>query len=88
MKYDVSSIVEMSQLDHLRHNSGMYVGDSETATRLLEEVLDNALDEVQGEHATIIGVLIDTKEKEFVVIDNGRGFPFDQKLPLEQGHLY
>jgi len=84
MKYDVSSIVEMSELDHLRHNSGMYVGDSETATRLLEEVLDNALDEVQANHATIIGVFVDTKKSEFAVLDNGRGFPFDQKLPLEQ----
>lgn len=82
--YDVSSIVEMSQLDHLRKNSGMYVGDAETATRLLEELLDNALDEVQGGHATIVGVFVDTKNKSFKVLDNGRGFPFDQSLPLEK----
>lgn len=82
--YDVSSIVEMSQLEHLRKNSGMYVGDAETATRLLEELLDNALDEVQAGHATIVGVFIDTKNKTFKVLDNGRGFPFDQNLPLDQ----
>jgi len=82
--YDVTSIVEMSQLEHLRKNSGMYVGDSETATRLLEELLDNALDEVQAGHANIVGVFIDTKSGTFKVLDNGRGFPFDQSLPLEK----
>ncbi len=82
--YDVTSIVEMSQLEHLRKNSGMYVGDAETSTRLLEELLDNALDEVQGGYADIVGVFIDTKSGVFKVLDNGRGFPFDQSLPLEK----
>lgn len=81
--YDVSSIIEMSQLDHLRQHSAMYVGDTETATHLLEELLDNSLDEVQQGSADIVGVFIDTKDKSFKVLDNGRGFPFDQKLPLE-----
>jgi DNA gyrase subunit B len=82
--YDASSIVQMSEIDHLRKHSGMYVGDAETATRLLEEVLDNSLDEVQNNFATIVGVFVDTKEKNFKVLDNGRGFPFDQSLPLDK----
>lgn len=82
--YNVSSIVEMSQLDHLRKNSGMYIGDSETPTRLLEELLDNSLDEVLHGDCNVIGVFIDTKTNTFRVLDNGRGFPFDQSLPLEQ----
>ena len=82
-KYDPSSIVEMSQLDHLRQNSGMYVGGSEDATRLVEELLDNSLDEVQQGCCDIVGLYIDTKHKIYKVLDNGRGFPFDQSLPLE-----
>lgn len=84
MSYDVSSIIEMDQLDHLRQHSGMYVGDTETASHLLEELLDNSLDEVQHGSANIIGVFIDTKEKTFKVLDNGRGFPFDQSLTPEK----
>ena len=82
--YNVSSIVEMSQLDHLRKNSGMYVGDSETPTRLLEELLDNSLDEVLHGSCNIIGIFVNTKDNSFRVLDNGRGFPFDQSLPLEK----
>jgi len=84
MSYNVSSFMEMSQLEHLRHNTGMWVGDTETATHLLEELLDNSLDEVQQGKATLIGIFIDTKEKTFKVLDNGRGFPFDQSLPIEK----
>jgi len=82
--YDTSSIFKMDELDHIRQNSGMYVGDSETATRLLEECLDNALDEVQGDHCDALAVFVDTKKKTFKILDNGRGIPFDQKKPIEE----
>jgi DNA gyrase/topoisomerase IV subunit B len=82
--YNTSSIFKMDELDHIRQNSGMYVGDSETATRLLEECLDNALDEVQGGYCNIIAIFVDTKNKTFKVLDNGRGIPFDQKKLIEE----
>ena len=82
--YDTNSIMEMSQIEHIRKNSGMYIGSSDDATRLLEEVLDNALDEVQAGFCNLIGVVIDNEKGYFSVIDNGRGFPFDQRLPLEK----
>jgi len=84
VEYNVNSIVEMNQIDHIRKNSGMYIGSSEDATRLLEEVLDNSLDEVQAGFCNSIGVIIDDKKGFFSIIDNGRGFPFDQRLPLDQ----
>jgi len=80
--YTTEHIVEMGEIEHIRNNTGMYIGSSETATRLLEEVIDNALDEVQTNCCNSIVVIIDNKNKWFSVIDNGRGFPFNQKLPL------
>jgi len=74
----------MSELDHLRNYPGMYVGDTETPTRLLEEVLDNTLDETQSGWGDTIGIFIDTKNKTFRILDNGRGFPFNKDLPLEK----
>ena len=82
--YNVSDIFKMEEMDHIRQNQGMWIGASETPTRLLEEVLDNSLDEVQAGHCNIIGIIIDSKEKTFKVLDSGRGIPFDQKNPLDK----
>lgn len=83
-KYETEAIFKMSELETIRQNSGMYIGSTEAATRLLEEALDNAIDEVQAGFCTIIGVFVDTTEKSFKVLDNARGFPFDQKLAPEK----
>ena len=82
-KYDACDIIEMSQLDHIRKNSAMYIGDAETPISLLTEALDNSLDEVQAGYANIIGVFVDTKTHVLKILDSGRGFPFNQSLPLE-----
>lgn len=82
--YDVHSIIEMSQLDHIRKNSGMYIGDAENPNSLCNEILDNALDEVQAGFANIVGVFINTKENTIKILENGRGFPYDQSLPLDK----
>lgn len=83
-EYNEDSIIKMEDIDHIRHNSGMYVGDTDDATRLAEEVLDNSLDEVQAGFCNIIGVFVDTKEKTFRVLDNGRGIPFNPKKEIEE----
>jgi len=80
-KYDINSIKVLSEIDHIRHNPGMYIGDIDP-TRIFEEVFDNALDEVQA-GANFIKVSI-KDNGEFTVEDNGRGFPFDPSLPLSQ----
>jgi DNA gyrase/topoisomerase IV subunit B len=55
----------------------MYVGETSNPNHLIYELLDNALDESQGGHATVIGIQIDTKTGEVAVADNGRGIPFE-----------
>lgn len=83
-KYTVNNIYEMEQIEQLRQNTGMFIGSTENPTRLVEELLDNALDEVQSGHCKILGVFIDTKEHIYKVLDAGRGFPFDEKMTLEE----
>jgi len=79
--YNTSSIKELDQIDHIRKNPNMYIGSSETPTKLLEECIDNALDEAQAGYADIIAVKINST---ISVIDNGRGIPFDDKLDIEK----
>jgi len=74
----------MGEIEHIRKNTGMYIGNSETPTRLLEELLDNALDEVQAGHCKKIAVIIDTLTGKTTVVDDGRGLPFDMTLPVEK----
>jgi DNA gyrase/topoisomerase IV subunit B len=73
--YDHTSIKVLSEIDHLRQNSGMYIGESNNPNHLLFEVLDNSLDEANAKHASLIGVFIDTKEHTCTISDNGRGIP-------------
>lgn len=82
--YDASHIVEMSELDHIRSNQAMYIGSTENINPLIFELFDNAVDEALAGFADIIGVFIDTKTGIVKVLDSGRGYPFDQKLPLEK----
>lgn len=77
--YNENSIKEMSEIEHLRLHPGMYVGNTENPTRLIDEVLDNSLDEVQAcAECNKIIIIIDRKEGYFSVIDNGRGIPFKE----------
>ena len=82
--YTTKDVYVMEQIEHIRKSTGMYVGSTETATRLVEELLDNALDEVQAGYCDRIQINIDTKDKTIRILDNGRGIPFNQKLPPEE----
>lgn len=84
MSYKTSDVYVMKQIDHIRNSTGMYIGSTERSTRLVEELLDNALDEVQAGFCKIVGVFIDTKNNIIKVLDSGRGIPFDDKLPYEK----
>ena len=83
-KYGAEQIIEMSELDHIRKNSSMYIGNTETATPLLFEVFDNAVDEALAGFADKIGVFVNTQTGVVSILDSGRGYPFDQSLPLEK----
>lgn len=80
--YNAKDIRVLGEIEHIRLNPGMYIGDTSTPTHLIEEVLDNALDEALAGHAKIIAVVIDTKKKVYTVLDSGRGIPISGDAPI------
>ncbi len=82
MKYSAKDVRVLKEVEHIRLNPGMYIGDTTNPVHLIEEALDNALDEALAGHANIIAVLIDTKECRFTVLDNGRGIPLSNDTPV------
>ena len=76
MEYDHKSIKVLEEIEHIRKNPGMYIGETTNPNHLIYELLDNALDEAQGNHADLIGIQIDTNKNIISIADNGRGIPW------------
>lgn len=81
-KYTSKDIRVLGEIEHIRLNCGMYIGDTDNPTHLVEETLDNALDEALAGYAKIIAVIIDTKQNKVSVLDSGRGIPIDNDTPV------
>lgn len=81
-EYSAKDVRVLDEVEHIRLNPGMYIGDTTNPVHLVEEALDNALDEALAGYAKIIAVLIDTKKGEFSVLDNGRGIPIEGNTPV------
>ncbi len=79
--YTSKDIKVLDEITHIRTNASMYT-DVSSPTHLLEEALDNAFDECFNNHATIVAVNINTKDNVYCVIDNGRGIPYEDDVPI------
>ena len=75
--YSAKDVRVLEEVEHIRLNPGMYIGETNNPVHLIEEALDNALDEALADHAKIIAVIIDTKLNKFSVLDDGRGIPIE-----------
>lgn len=80
--YDADKIKVLTEIAHIRANPGMYIGDIDTPTHLLKELLDNALDECINGYAKNIFIGIDTETGKCVVKDDGRGIPYEKDIPI------
>jgi len=80
--YSAKDVRVLKEVEHIQLNPGMYVGDTNNPAHLIEEALDNALDEALAGYATIIAVIIDSKNNIFSVLDNGRGIPIEDNTPV------
>lgn len=80
--YTSKDVRVLGEMEHIQLNPAMYIGEVSTPTHLLEECLDNALDEALAGYSTIIAVSIDTKNKVYSVLDNGRGIPISDNVPV------
>jgi topoisomerase-4 subunit B len=76
--YDASAIEILEGLEPVRRRPGMYIGgtDEKSLHHLVNEVLDNAMDEVVAGHATTIKLEL-SADNNVTISDNGRGIPID-----------
>ena len=80
--YGAGDVRVLDEIEHIRLNPGMYIGETSNPVHLIEEALDNALDEALAGYANIIAVFINTKEHRYAVLDNGRGIPVEGDTPI------
>jgi len=82
MSYSSKDVRVLKEIEHIQLNAGMYIGETQDPTHLVEEALDNALDEALAGYATIIAVMVNTKNNVYSVLDNGRGIPISNNVPV------
>src|SRR5512140_3114447 len=78
-RYTAADITVLEGLEPVRKRPGMYIGgvDSRGLHHLVNEIVDNAVDEVINGDATRIEVRLGADAREIEVYDNGRGIPVD-----------
>ncbi len=76
--YGPEQMRHMSDLEHVRERSGMYIGNKGSGGlhHLVSEVVDNSIDEVMANHATVIQVTVNP-DGSITVADDGRGIPVE-----------
>ena len=76
--YGPEQMRHMSDLEHVRERSGMYIGNKGSGGlhHLVSEVVDNSIDEVMAGQATVIQVTVNP-DGSITVADDGRGIPVE-----------
>lgn len=83
-EYNSESIQVLSDIDHIRFRSGMYIGEAINPSPLFSEILDNAVDELQNNFGSTIKIYVNTESNTYIIRDYGRGIPHGIKK-LETG---
>lgn len=81
--YSAENIKVLSDLEHIRLRKGLYIGEKGPEA-LLNEIIDNAIDEVQAGYSDEFIVHVNTEKNAYIVRDYGRGIPHGMKT-LEDG---
>lgn len=79
--YNAESIKILSDIDHIRLRSGMYIGDNSSTIPLFNEAIDNSIDEVTAGYSDslIVDCNVNDKQATYVITDTGRGIPTGTK---------
>jgi DNA gyrase subunit B len=74
--YGVDQMRYMSDLEHVRERTGMYIGNRDVRGmhHLVTEVVDNSIDEVMNGYARSVSVTVN-RDNSITVEDDGRGIP-------------
>ena len=74
--YGVDQMRYMSDLEHVRERTGMYIGNRDVRGmhHLVTEVVDNSIDEVMNGYARAVSVTVNG-DGSVTVEDDGRGIP-------------
>ena len=75
--YKDDSIKHLAPREFTRLRPATYLGSNAYNTQLIREVFANSFDEHIIGHGDTIKVSIDTKKNEYVIEDNGQGFPIN-----------
>ncbi len=77
-EYGAGQIRVLSDLEHVRQRSGMYIGNTESSGlhQLVYEAVDNSIDEAMAGHAHEVSVTINV-DSSVAVADDGRGIPVE-----------
>jgi DNA gyrase subunit B len=77
-EYGVDQMRYMSDLEHVRERTGMYIGNRDVRGmhHLVTEVVDNSIDEVMNGYARVVNVTVN-RDGSITVEDDGRGIPVD-----------
>ena len=80
--YDEKHIQTLSDVDHIRKRTGMYIGRTSDGSQyedgiyiLLKEIIDNAVDEFIMGYGRKVEITIDYAAGEVAIRDYGRGIP-------------
>lgn len=88
MSYNDDSIKVLSDIEHIRHRSSMYISTDRPSYQMWTEIADNAVDEAMNGYATEIKFDIDYDKSHIIVIDNGRGLPQGENKDLKKPTIY
>ena len=87
-EYEVSQMRYMSDLEHVRERTGMYIGNRDVRGlhHLVTEVVDNSVDEVMAGFAKVIQVTVNP-DGSITVADDGRGIPVESDPSIGRSAL-
>jgi DNA gyrase subunit B len=88
MEYGVDQMRYMSDLEHVRERTGMYIGNRDVRGlhHLVTEVVDNSIDEVMAGYAKVIQVTVNG-DGSITVADDGRGIPVEVDSSIQRSAL-